>query len=74
MEARVPAELKEVFAEEVLDHTLVLLTCGDYLMGLKVEVLKFIFLYLSAIILLTEFPSDVCTVSHKQKIAPPVTC
>lgn len=31
MEGRVPAELEEVFGEEVLDHTLVLLTCGDYL-------------------------------------------
>ncbi len=35
-----PAELEEVFGEEVLDHTLVLLTCGDYLMGRKVEVLE----------------------------------
>lgn len=34
-----PAELKELFGEEVLDHTLVLLTCGDYLMGVKAEVL-----------------------------------
>ncbi|XP_030284935.1 uncharacterized protein LOC115588455 isoform X1 [Sparus aurata] len=37
MEARVPAELQLVFGEEVLDHTLVLLTCGDYLMGKTVE-------------------------------------
>nr|XP_046267398.1 uncharacterized protein LOC124071018 [Scatophagus argus]XP_046267408.1 uncharacterized protein LOC124071018 [Scatophagus argus] len=37
MEGRVPAELKEVFGEEALDHALVLLTCGDYLMGRKVE-------------------------------------
>ncbi|XP_076585149.1 uncharacterized protein LOC143319810 [Chaetodon auriga] len=37
MEGRVPAELEEVFGEEALDHTLVLLTCGDYLMGRKVE-------------------------------------
>lgn len=35
-----PAELKEVFGEEVLGHTIVLLTCGDYLMGLKAEVSK----------------------------------
>lgn len=35
-----PAELKEVFGEEVLSHTMVLLTCGDYLMGLKEEVSK----------------------------------
>lgn len=28
-----PAELEEVFGEGVLDRTLVLLTCGDYLMG-----------------------------------------
>ncbi|XP_034044203.1 serine-rich adhesin for platelets isoform X2 [Thalassophryne amazonica] len=33
LDSRVPAELKEVFGEEVLDHTMVLLTCGDYLMG-----------------------------------------
>lgn len=38
MEAKVPAELMEVFGEEVLGHTMVLLTCGDYLMGLKEEV------------------------------------
>lgn len=37
MEGRVPAELEAVFGEEALDHTLVLLTCGDYLMGRKVE-------------------------------------
>ncbi|XP_008275103.1 uncharacterized protein LOC103353716 isoform X2 [Stegastes partitus] len=37
MEGRVPAELAEVFGEEALDHTLVLLTCGDYLMGRTVE-------------------------------------
>lgn len=35
-----PAELKEVFGEEILGHTIVLLTCGDYLMGLKAEVSK----------------------------------
>lgn len=40
MERRVPAELKNLFGEEVLDHTLVLLTCGDYLMGLRVEVIQ----------------------------------
>nr|XP_015809782.2 uncharacterized protein LOC107382236 [Nothobranchius furzeri] len=33
MEGRVPAELEEMFGKEVMDHTLVLLTCGDYLMG-----------------------------------------
>ncbi|XP_035515880.1 uncharacterized protein LOC118326855 [Morone saxatilis] len=37
MEGCVPAELEEVFGKEVLDHTLVLLTCGDYLMGREVE-------------------------------------
>ncbi|XP_029286152.1 uncharacterized protein LOC115007425 [Cottoperca gobio] len=37
MEGHVPAELKELFGKEVLDHTLVLLTCGDYLMGQSVE-------------------------------------
>lgn len=40
MEGRVPAELELVFGEEVLDHTLVLLTCGDYLMGKTVEVFE----------------------------------
>ncbi|XP_056136518.1 uncharacterized protein LOC130113027 [Lampris incognitus] len=33
VEGRVPRELEEVFGEGVLRHTLVLLTCGDYLMG-----------------------------------------
>ncbi|KAK5899428.1 hypothetical protein CesoFtcFv8_008909 [Champsocephalus esox] len=33
MESRVPAELKDLFGAEVMEHTLVLLTCGDYLMG-----------------------------------------
>ncbi|XP_070775638.1 uncharacterized protein [Enoplosus armatus] len=37
MEGRVPAELEEAFGQEALDHTLVLLTCGDYLMGRTVE-------------------------------------
>ncbi|KAK2816908.1 hypothetical protein Q5P01_025099 [Channa striata] len=37
MEGLVPAELEEVFGKESLDHTLVLLTCGDYLMGRTVE-------------------------------------
>ncbi|XP_040002888.1 uncharacterized protein LOC120800682 [Xiphias gladius] len=37
MESCVPAMLEEVFGEESLDHTLVLLTCGDYLMGRTVE-------------------------------------
>ncbi|KAM4584517.1 GTPase IMAP family member 8 [Odontesthes bonariensis] len=32
MEGRVPAELEDLFGTEVLDHTLVLLTCGDYLL------------------------------------------
>lgn len=40
MDGRVPAELKEVFGEEILGHTMVLHTCGDYLMGLKEEVSK----------------------------------
>lgn len=38
MDSQVPAELQEVFGEEVLAHTIVLLTCGDYLLGLKAEV------------------------------------
>ncbi|KAM6972420.1 GTPase IMAP family member 5 [Aplochiton taeniatus] len=33
VEGRVPGELEEVFGSAVLRHTLVLLTCGDYLMG-----------------------------------------
>uniref|UniRef100_A0A4W5KKM5 GTPase IMAP family member 8 n=1 Tax=Hucho hucho TaxID=62062 RepID=A0A4W5KKM5_9TELE len=33
VERSVPAELEEVFGEGVLKHTLVLFTCGDYLMG-----------------------------------------
>ncbi|PWA32743.1 hypothetical protein CCH79_00012451 [Gambusia affinis] len=37
MEGRVPAELEKLFGTEVLDHTLVLLTCGDYLMGKSAE-------------------------------------
>uniref|UniRef100_A0A4W6FUJ1 AIG1-type G domain-containing protein n=1 Tax=Lates calcarifer TaxID=8187 RepID=A0A4W6FUJ1_LATCA len=37
MEGRVPAELEELFGREALDHTLVLLTCGDYLMGKTAE-------------------------------------
>lgn len=42
MEARVPAELEEMFGKEVLDHTVVLLTCGDYLMGRTAQVLIYI--------------------------------
>lgn len=34
-----PAELEVLFGPGVLDHTLVLLTCGDYLIGRTVEVL-----------------------------------
>ncbi|XP_045903509.1 uncharacterized protein LOC123969839 isoform X1 [Micropterus dolomieu] len=37
MESHVPAELEKVFGEKALDHTVVLLTCGDYLMGKTVE-------------------------------------
>ncbi|XP_068607109.1 GTPase IMAP family member 8-like [Brachionichthys hirsutus] len=37
MEAHVPEELEKVFGKEVLNHTLVLLTCGDYLMGRTAE-------------------------------------
>ncbi|XP_017285924.1 uncharacterized protein LOC108244325 [Kryptolebias marmoratus] len=37
MDGRVPAELEELFGKEILDHTLVLLTCGDYLMGRTAE-------------------------------------
>ncbi|XP_063333326.1 uncharacterized protein LOC134629737 [Pelmatolapia mariae] len=37
VETRVPAELEELFGQGVLDHTMVILTCGDYLMGKTVE-------------------------------------
>ncbi|KAG7281644.1 hypothetical protein CRUP_019156, partial [Coryphaenoides rupestris] len=37
VEGRVPGEMKEVFGPEVLKHTLVLLTCGDYLAGQEDE-------------------------------------
>ncbi|GLD66334.1 uncharacterized protein AKAME5_001773600 [Lates japonicus] len=37
MEGHVPAELEELFGAEALDHTMVLLTCGDYLMGRTAE-------------------------------------
>ncbi|KAK3575449.1 hypothetical protein QTP86_026705, partial [Hemibagrus guttatus] len=33
MEARIPAELERVFGRGALGHTIVLLTCGDYLAG-----------------------------------------
>ncbi|XP_030207234.1 uncharacterized protein LOC115540241 isoform X2 [Gadus morhua] len=38
VEGRVPVEMKEVFGPEVLKHTLVLLTCGDYLAGQTEEI------------------------------------
>lgn len=38
VDTRVPAELEELFGQGVLDHTMVMLTCGDYLMGKTVEV------------------------------------
>ncbi|KAL6110154.1 uncharacterized protein ACO6RY_19297 [Pungitius sinensis] len=37
MDGLVPAELEDVFGKEALSHTIVLLTCGDYLMGKSVE-------------------------------------
>ncbi|KAM9314438.1 uncharacterized protein KZ484_024185 [Pholidichthys leucotaenia] len=37
LDACVPTELENLFGEEALNHTLVLLTCGDYLMGRTVE-------------------------------------
>ncbi|XP_048105007.1 GTPase IMAP family member 5-like [Alosa alosa] len=37
MEQRAPQELQEVFGREVLQHTLVVLTCGDYLVGRTAE-------------------------------------
>ena len=41
VEGLVPAEMKEVFGPNVLQHTLVLLTCGDYLGGQNEEVISF---------------------------------
>ncbi|XP_077576023.1 uncharacterized protein LOC144198729 [Stigmatopora nigra] len=37
MDGQVPAQLQKLFGKQVLDHTIVLLTCGDYLMGKRVE-------------------------------------
>ncbi|XP_077380863.1 uncharacterized protein LOC144020871 isoform X2 [Festucalex cinctus] len=37
MDGQVPTQLQKVFGNEVLEHTIVLLTCGDYLMGRTVE-------------------------------------
>lgn len=37
METQVPAELERLFGEDVLNHTMVLFTCGDYLIGKTVE-------------------------------------
>ena len=45
VEGRVPVEMKEVFGPEVLKHTLVLLTCGDYLAGQTEEVNSFYSIY-----------------------------
>ncbi|XP_061839787.1 GTPase IMAP family member 8 isoform X2 [Nerophis lumbriciformis] len=37
MDGRVPVQLQKLFGQDVLKHTMVLLTCGDYLMGRTVE-------------------------------------
>ncbi|XP_033831947.1 uncharacterized protein LOC117379355 [Periophthalmus magnuspinnatus] len=37
MESLVPAELERLFGEDVLNHTLILFTCGDYLIGRTLE-------------------------------------
>ncbi|XP_077426198.1 uncharacterized protein LOC144054785 [Vanacampus margaritifer] len=37
MDGQVPTQLQKVFGKEVLEHTIVLLTCGDYLIGKTVE-------------------------------------
>ncbi|XP_062391562.1 trichohyalin-like [Sardina pilchardus] len=37
MERQAPQELEEVFGRGVLQHTLVVITCGDYLMGRTAE-------------------------------------
>ncbi|XP_051985804.1 uncharacterized protein LOC127646307 [Xyrauchen texanus] len=37
MEQRIPDELERMFGPSVLDRTLVLLTCGDYLMGRTIQ-------------------------------------
>lgn len=37
MERRIPEQLQHMFGPSVLEHTLVLLTCGEYLMGRGLE-------------------------------------
>lgn len=37
MERRIPDQLEHMFGQSVLGHTLVLLTCGDYLMGRSLD-------------------------------------
>uniref|UniRef100_A0AAV2LK73 AIG1-type G domain-containing protein n=1 Tax=Knipowitschia caucasica TaxID=637954 RepID=A0AAV2LK73_KNICA len=37
METLVPGELEALFGKDVLNHTLILFTCGDYLMGKTLE-------------------------------------
>lgn len=37
VEARIPAELERVFGKGALAHSLVLLTCGDYMLGRDME-------------------------------------
>ncbi|XP_049577021.1 uncharacterized protein [Syngnathus scovelli] len=37
MDGQVPTQLQQVFGRDVLEHTMVLLTCGDYLIGRTVE-------------------------------------
>ncbi|XP_048869705.1 LOW QUALITY PROTEIN: uncharacterized protein LOC125742088 [Brienomyrus brachyistius] len=37
VEGRVPSQMEEMFGQGVLRHTLVLFTCGDYLMGKGME-------------------------------------
>ncbi|XP_062852997.1 uncharacterized protein LOC134316536 [Trichomycterus rosablanca] len=37
VEGRIPAELERIFGKDALAHSLVLLTCGDYMMGRDVE-------------------------------------
>ncbi|XP_051940397.1 uncharacterized protein LOC127613419 [Hippocampus zosterae] len=37
MDGQVPTQLQQVFGKEILEHTMVLLTCGDYLIGRTAE-------------------------------------
>lgn len=64
MEGRIPAALKEMFGDEVLDHALVLLTCADYLMRMSVQVFKLCSLCCHCV-LLTYAVVPLCGSDHR---------